>query len=102
MTESMDFDDIVESSFHCEDSLLMEEDALSAAHFFSELADVSFHEGDSLIRDLQVDSLSESFIDQYDLFTMIANTTILYVNQFFVLFLVILKLKMFLVMKKHT
>lgn len=65
MTESMDFDDIVESSFHCEDSLLMEEDALSAAHFFSELADVSFHEGDSLIRDLQVDSLSESFIDQY-------------------------------------
>lgn len=65
MTESMDFDDIVESSFHCEDSLLMEEDALSAAHFFSELADVSFHEGDSLIRDLQVDSLNESFIDQY-------------------------------------
>ena len=55
MAESANFDDIGESSFHCEESLLMEEDGLTTPHFFdfSEVAEASFHEGDSLLRDLR-------------------------------------------------
>lgn len=61
-TQSGDFDDISDSSFHGEDSLLLEENALSATHFFDvlDVSDVSFHEGDSLIRNLPVDSLDGS------------------------------------------
>lgn len=61
-TQSGDFDDISDSSFHGEDSLLLQENALSATHFFDvlDVSDVSFHEGDSLIRNLPVDSLDGS------------------------------------------
>ena len=66
--ESANFDDIGESSFHGEESLLIEEDGLTTPRFFdfSEVAEVSFHEGDySLLRDLRVDSLGDSSIGQY-------------------------------------
>lgn len=59
----MDFDDIVESFFYCEDLLLMEEDVLFVVYFFLEFVDVFFYEGDFFICDLQVDLLSELFID---------------------------------------
>lgn len=67
MAESANFDDISESSFHCEESLLMEEDGLTTPHFFdfSEVAEASFHEGDSLLRDLRVEPLGDSSIGQY-------------------------------------
>lgn len=67
MAESANFDDIGESSFHCEESLLMEEDGLTTPHFFdfSEVAEASFHEGDSLLRDLRVEPLGDSSIGQY-------------------------------------
>lgn len=59
----MDFDDIVESFFYCEDLLLMEEDVLFVVYFFLEFVDVFFYEGVFFICDLQVDLLSELFID---------------------------------------
>ena len=68
MAESANFDDIGESSFHGEESLLIEEDGLTTPRFFdfSEVAEVSFHEGDySLLRDLRVEPLGDSSIGQY-------------------------------------
>jgi hypothetical protein len=61
----VDFDDIVETSFHREDSLLMEEDGNSLFFDFSEIADASFQDGDSLLRDLRLDPLNDGSDGQY-------------------------------------